>query len=111
MISMQITNSGNQSKTKFQLNFSITKSQLHLVFPGGLPSKYYPGPMLLNFGDQTRTSAFNMVWQLAVISSQFLVYLFEIGRASCRESVYAFYFKVISKSKIFYDYVLNSIFM
>ena len=27
----------------------------------GLPSKYYPGPTLLNFGDLTRTGAFNVV--------------------------------------------------
>ena len=40
------------------------KSQQHLVFPSGLPSKYYPGPMLLNFSDQTRTGVFNMVWPL-----------------------------------------------
>ena len=40
------------------------ESQQHLVFPGGLPSKYYPGPTLLNFGDLTRTGAFNVVWPL-----------------------------------------------
>ena len=34
------------------------------MFPSGLPSKYYPGPMLLNFSDRTRTGAFNMVWPL-----------------------------------------------
>ena len=34
----------------------------HPVFPGGHPSKYYPGPTLLNFGDQTRTGVFNVVW-------------------------------------------------
>jgi hypothetical protein len=34
------------------------------VFPSGLPSKYYPGPMLLNFSDRTRTGVFNMVWPL-----------------------------------------------
>ena len=42
----------------------IKKSQQHPVFPSGLPSKYYPGPMLLNFSDQTRTGVFNMVWPL-----------------------------------------------
>ena len=45
------------------------KSQQHLVFPGGLPSKYYPGPTLLNFGDLTRTGAFNVVWPLTRIDS------------------------------------------
>jgi hypothetical protein len=48
---------------------SSSKSQQHLVFPGGLPSKYYPGPTLLNFGDLTRTGAFNVVWPLASVSS------------------------------------------
>jgi hypothetical protein len=32
------------------------------LFPNGLPSKYYPGPTLLNFDDLTRTGAFNVVW-------------------------------------------------
>ena len=41
------------------------KSQQHQEFPSGLPSKYYPGPMLLNFSDRTRTGVFNMVWPLA----------------------------------------------
>ena len=40
------------------------KSQQHPVFPSGLPSKYYPGPMLLNFSDRMRTGVFNMVWPL-----------------------------------------------
>ncbi len=34
---------------------SLFESSLqHLVFPGGLPSKYWPGPTLLSFRDQTR---------------------------------------------------------
>ena len=32
------------------------------MFPGGPPSKYYPGPMMLNFSDLTRTGVFIMVW-------------------------------------------------
>jgi hypothetical protein len=50
----------------FWLQIKI-KSQGHLVFPGSLPSKYYPSPTLLNFGDLTRTGAFNVVWSLARI--------------------------------------------
>jgi hypothetical protein len=41
------------------------KSKEHLVFSVGLPilpSKPYPDPTLLYFGDLTRTSAFNLVW-------------------------------------------------
>ena len=34
----------------------------HLVFPGGHPSKYSQGSMLLNFSDRTRTGVFNMIW-------------------------------------------------
>ena len=56
-------------KNKISNKLFHHKSQQHLVFRGGLPSKYYPGPMLLSFGDQTRTSVFNMVWQLADIPS------------------------------------------
>jgi hypothetical protein len=40
-------------------------SQQHPVFPGGHPSKYWLGSMLLNFSDRTRTGAFNMIWPLA----------------------------------------------
>ncbi|KAG8233045.1 hypothetical protein J437_LFUL004266 [Ladona fulva] len=39
--------------------------QQHPVFPGGHPSKYYPGPTMLNFGDRTRTGVFIVVWPLA----------------------------------------------
>ena len=34
----------------------------HLLFPGGHPSKYWAGTTLLNFGDQTRTGVFSVVW-------------------------------------------------
>ena len=37
------------------------KSLPHRVFPGGPPSKYYPGPTMLNFRDQTRTGVFIVV--------------------------------------------------
>ena len=39
-----------------------TKSLRHQEFPGGPPSKYYPGPTMLNFRDRTRTGAFIVVW-------------------------------------------------
>ena len=45
-----------------KLNEEKMKSLRHQVFPGGPPSKYYPGPTLLNFRDQTRTGAFIVVW-------------------------------------------------
>ncbi len=38
------------------------KSLQHQEFPGGPPSKYYPGPKMLNFRDQTRTGVFILVW-------------------------------------------------
>ena len=41
------------------------RSQLHPVFPGGHPSKYWLGSMLLNFSDRTRTGVFSMIWPLA----------------------------------------------
>lgn len=43
------------------------KSQQHMEFPSGHPSKYYPCPTQLNFGDQTRTSGPCVVWPLAVM--------------------------------------------
>ncbi len=42
------------------------RSQQHAVFPGGHPSKYLLRPMLLNFGDRTRTGVFSMVWPLTL---------------------------------------------
>ena len=39
-----------------------TKSLRHQVFPGGPPSKYYPGPTMLNCCDRTRTGVFIVVW-------------------------------------------------
>ena len=39
--------------------------QQHPVFPGGHPSKYWLGSMLLDFSDRTRTGVFNMIWPLA----------------------------------------------
>ena len=51
-------------------NKNKLKSQRHPEFPSGLPSKYYPGPMLLNFSDRTRTGVFNMVWPLTSCSGQ-----------------------------------------
>ena len=41
------------------------KNQQHLQFPSSLPSQYYPGPMLLDISDRTRTSLLNTVWPLA----------------------------------------------
>ena len=38
------------------------KSLRHQEFPGCHQSKYYPGPMMLNFRDQTRTGVFIIVW-------------------------------------------------
>ena len=54
----------NQFKKKHRKKERRIKSQRHPEFPSGLPSKYYPGPMLLNFSDRTRTGVFNMVWPL-----------------------------------------------
>ena len=38
--------------------------QQHPELSSSLASKYYPGPMLTNFSDLTRTGVFNMVWSL-----------------------------------------------
>ena len=47
------------------LKYEKKESQQHPVFPGGHPSKYWLGSMLLNFSDRTRTGVFNMIWPLA----------------------------------------------
>ena len=38
------------------------ESLQHEVFPGSQPSKYYFRPTGLDFGDQTRTGYFLVVW-------------------------------------------------
>ena len=43
------------------------------MFPGGHPSKYSQGSMLLNFSDQTRTGAFNMVWSYTLDNRGYVV--------------------------------------
>ena len=48
------------SKTNVYISYS--KSLRHQEFPGGPPSKYYPGPTMLNFRDRTRTGVFIVVW-------------------------------------------------
>src|SRR4029434_5161177 len=48
--------------TIVRLLFEKKKSLQHLVFPGGLPSKYYPGPTLLSFRDRTRSGVLSVVW-------------------------------------------------
>ena len=53
------------------LKYEKKKSQQHPVFPGGHPSKYWLGSMLLNFSDRTRTGVFNMIWPLARIQENF----------------------------------------
>jgi hypothetical protein len=40
----------------------VQKRVRHPVFPGGLPSKYYPGPMVLDLADLTGCRIFTMVW-------------------------------------------------
>src|SRR4029434_828667 len=48
--------------TIVRLLFQKKKSLKHLVFPGGLPSKYSPGPTLLSFRDRTRSGVLSVVW-------------------------------------------------
>ena len=60
-------------KTQFNFNLKIrqknikSKCQQHPVFPGGHPSKYWLGSMLLNFSDRTRTGVFSVIWPLATL--------------------------------------------
>ena len=52
----------NKKNKKGQRGKNEAKSLRHREFPGGPPSKYYPGPTMLNFRDQTRTGVFIVVW-------------------------------------------------
>ena len=58
-------------KRKYPFKIWKKESQQHPVFPGGHPSKYWLGSMLLNFSDRTRTGVFNMIWPLAKIQENF----------------------------------------
>ena len=53
---------GTQTQMMNKPNMDEMKSLRHQEFPGGPPSKYYPGPTMLNFRDQTRTGVFIVVW-------------------------------------------------
>ena len=49
------------------MKYENKKSQRHPEFPSGLPSKYYPGPTLLNYSDLMRTGVFTMVFWLVAL--------------------------------------------
>ena len=45
-----------------QVGDKTCKSPQHLDFPSGHPPQYYPGPNMLNIGDQTKSSVLTVVW-------------------------------------------------
>ena len=52
-----------ENKKMLKVENEVVKNSLrHREFPGGPPSKYYPGPTMLNFRDQTRSGVFIVVW-------------------------------------------------
>ena len=51
-----------ENKKMLKVENEVVKSLRHREFPGGPPSKYYPGPTMLNFRDQTRTGVYIVVW-------------------------------------------------
>ena len=72
---------GRKWMARQKTNDKQAKSLRHREFPGGPPSKYYPGPTMLNFRDQTRTGVFIVVWsQAEIVCLSFL--LFYIQQAS-----------------------------
>ncbi len=83
---------------------NMQKSQQHQEFPSGLPSKYYPGPMLLNFSDRTRTGVFNMVWTLTRSEAKY--YLFKQNIVPCRQSFSTLHCILFLKRKNLFDYML-----
>ena len=62
---ISVIDSSRAQKQKWETLQKKFWSQQHPVFPGGHPSKYWLGSMLLNFSDRTRTGVFNMIWPLA----------------------------------------------
>ena len=59
---MKKNRTGRTSFLQHVIKANRTKSLRHQVFPGGPPSKYYPGPTMLNCCDRTRTGVFIVVW-------------------------------------------------
>ena len=47
------------------------RSEQHPGFPGGHPSRYWPGSTAFYFRDRTRTGAFAVMWPLCVSSNSF----------------------------------------
>ena len=52
----------NTERKERAANSSKMGGLQHRVFPGGHPSRYWPGPTMLDFGDRTRTGVFMVVW-------------------------------------------------
>ena len=62
-----------------------SKSLRHREFPGGLPSKYYSGPTMLDFRNRTRTGVFIEVWSQTLFCCWFAgVMLYAILRFICQ---------------------------
>ena len=51
-----------ENKKMLKVENEVVKKPTAPGIPGGPPSKYYPGPTMLNFPDQTRTGVFIVVW-------------------------------------------------
>ena len=51
-----------ENKKMLKVENEVVKKPTAPEFPGGPPSKYYPGPTMLNFRDQTRTGVFIVLW-------------------------------------------------
>ena len=52
----------DENKKMLKVENEVVKKPTHREFPGGTPSKYYPGPTRLSLRDQTRTGVFIVAW-------------------------------------------------
>ena len=97
------------------LKYEKKESQQHPVFPGGHPSKYWLGSMLLNFSDRTRTGVFNMIWPLARIQENFNI-LFQQHTCMyntsqfllCKKNCYTVA-KTCKKKKVFLHFLASKV--
>ena len=51
-----------ENKKMLKEENEVVTTLRHREFPVGPPSMYHPGPMIINFRDQTRPGVFIVVW-------------------------------------------------
>ena len=76
-----------ENKKMLKVENEVVKKPTAPAVPRRSPSKYYPGPTMLNFRDQTRTGVFIVVCSYRHDSLFCGCYCFATFRPICQESL------------------------